>query len=162
MKLNYEQDLHIDDNALDLEWLGQPTLMVKYIQGQASARREVDRLKEKLNVSKAELDREIRLSPDKYGIEKITESVITSTIIIQDEYKKLVKELIDAQYELQMMQGAVAAIDQRKQALENLVKLYGQQYFAGPKMPRDLSYEVKLREQKDRSNSTIQIRRTKT
>ncbi len=69
--------------------------------------------------------------------------------------------VIDAQYEYQMAQGAVQAVEQRKSALENLVKLYGQGYFAGPKTPRDISSEV-LKDQKNkRVNSNVKIKRRK-
>jgi hypothetical protein len=52
-----------------------------------------------------------------------------------------------------MAQAAVNAFEQRKSALENLVRLFGQSYFAGPKMPRDLHWE---KEEKEKSvNSGI-------
>ena len=162
MKLNYEQDLHIDETALDLEWLGQAQLMLKYTEASASARREVDRLKELLNVKRAELDNTIRSHPDSYNIDKITETVISNTIIMQSSYKSLQTLLIDAQYEWQMMQGAVSAVEQRKQALENMSRLLGLQYFAGPKAPRDLPHEVRQAQQKDRTDRTIQIKRRTT
>ncbi|KKL95351.1 hypothetical protein LCGC14_1855490, partial [marine sediment metagenome] len=37
MKNKYESDLFIDDKALDIEWLGQPKLMLKYTGIQAKA-----------------------------------------------------------------------------------------------------------------------------
>lgn len=161
-ELNYEQDLFIDENALDLEWLSQPLLMLKYTEAAASARREVDRVKELLAVERAGIDKKIRKDPDKYDIEKITESVISNTIIMQKSYKDIQTDVIEAQYEYQMMQGAVQAVDQRKQALENMSKLLGLQYFAGPKIPRDLSYEVQQEQKTSKSNSTIKIKRRKT
>jgi len=48
---------------------------------------------------------------------------------------------------------------QRKDALENLVRLHGQQYFAGPKMPRDVQWE---RQQKiERSNDIVERKLTR-
>lgn len=158
-KLNYEQDLFIDENALDLEWLSQPMLMLNYTEAAASARREIDRMKETLSVKKAELDKAIRKNPDKYDIEKITESVVNSTIIMQKSYQDIQSDVIDAQYEHQMLQGAVQAVEHRKQALENMSKLLGLQYFAGPKTPRDLPYEAKQKQEKSRSNTTVKIKR---
>jgi hypothetical protein len=53
----------------------------------------------------------------------------------------------------------------RKAALENLVQLHGQQYFAGPKMPRDLKEEIrKHKEAQERSvevNSKVRLRRNR-
>ena len=157
----YEEDLQIDENALDLEWLTQPRLMLQYIDEQASARRQVDREKEKLAVVRAELDKKIRSNPESFELEKITESLISSTIIVQKKYKKAMKVVIDAQYEYQMAQGAVQSVEQRKSALENLVKLFGMGYFSGPKTPRNLSSEVDTwkKEKKERSNSSVKIKR---
>ena len=55
----------------------------------------------------------------------------------------------------------MAAIDQKKSALENLVKLHGQMYFAGPSIPRDLDKEWEKREKEKRVSDGIQARRKK-
>lgn len=159
--LNYEQDLFIDADALDLEWLGQPLLMLKYTEASAAARREVDRKKEELSLTRAELGRKIRKDPDVYGIAKVTNDAVEVLVLTDKKYKKIQDELIDAQYEQTMMQGAVQAVDQRKQALESMTKLLGLQYFAGPKTPRDLPYEVQKNQEKKRANTTIKIKRKK-
>ncbi len=158
----YEKDLYIDCDALDIEWLMQPMLMVKYVEMQASTGRELDRVKEKLNLIRAELDRDIRKDPKDFKIAediKITEAVIAGCILEQKKYKNATTEVIDAQYEFNTARGTVQAVDQRKQALENLVKLHGQHYFAGPKIPRDLSSEVEQSKARKESNAKIKIRR---
>jgi hypothetical protein len=157
---DYERDLHIDEGGLDIEWLNQPSLMMKYSRELANAEREVSRMKEKLSVVRAELDRDIRLKPEKFNIDsKVTEAVISNAILLQPKYSKASEELIDAQYEFMMMKGAVQAVQQRKDALQDLVKLHGQRYFAGPNIPRDLTFEVKQEQEKKVSNSTVKIRR---
>ncbi len=156
METTYEQDLAIDETALDIEWLGQPQLMLKYTGLQASARRSVDKTKEKLNVVKAGLDKTIRSDLIASG-DKMTETIILNTIIIHKDYKKVVKKLINVQYEYEMVKGAVQACDQRKTTLENLVKLHGQQYFAGPKVPRDLFKEAETRRDRDKASSKIKM-----
>ena len=55
--------------------------------------------------------------------------------------------------------GAVKAIDTKKTALENLVKLHGQSYFAGPAIPRNLNKEWEQKEQETQSNKKITIKR---
>ncbi len=47
-------------------------------------------------------------------------------------------ELIHANYELNMLQSAVRALDHKRSALENEVKLWLGNYFSGPKEPRDI------------------------
>ena len=67
-------------------------------------------------------------------------------------------EVIDARYEFNTAKGAVRAVDQRKESLENLVRLHGQHYFAGPKIPRDLSSEVEQHKIRKESNAKIRIK----
>ena len=161
--MNYEKDITIDDTALDVEWLGQPSLMLKYARHAASARMELDKAKEAVDLAKAELDKEIRSAPEDFGIEKITEATVIAAIITHDRYKKINEQLILAKFESDIAQGAVRAFDARKDALENLVKLHGQQYFAGPSMPRDLHWEVEQRQKQtdDAIANRLTTRRTR-
>ncbi|MBN2570509.1 MAG: hypothetical protein JXA68_00155 [Ignavibacteriales bacterium] len=136
--MNYEQDMYIDEDFLDMEFLDQPSLMVKYSTMLADAKRERDLAKEALDLKKAEIDRDVRNNPDNYDLAKITETAILNVILSDDTYKEANKIYNDANYEVNVLQGVVSAIEHRKSALENLVKLYGQNYFAGPSIPHDL------------------------
>lgn len=159
--MNYETDMMIDETALDVEWLEQASLMMKYARNAAELSRQLDLKKEALDLVKAELDKAIRSKPERYGIEKITEGAINSTIITHKDYAKANQEMIDARYELDIARSAVRAVDARKDALENLVRLHGQQYFAGPKVPRDLSLEVQHRHDQKKSDSIVGKRMTR-
>lgn len=143
--MSYEDDMHIDENALDVEFLEQPTLMARYARLLAEARRDRDLAKEALDLTKAEINLDIRDNPDKYNLTKITVDAVEACVLMEDSYKEAVKEYNDANYEVNVLQGVVNAVEHRKSALENLVKLHGQQYFAGPKIPHDLT---ELREQR--------------
>lgn len=145
--MNYEQDIAIDETALEIEWLEQATLFMKYAKNAAEARRTLDQVKESLDIVKAEMDKKIREHPEKFKIEKVTEAVISAAILRSDEFSEANQKYIDAKYELDIAQAAVSAMNQRKEALENLVKLHGQSYFAGPKMPRDIHKEREKREE---------------
>ncbi len=142
----YEQDLHIDESALDIEWLRQPELMLKYTDLQARAKKEVARLKEKVLVVAAEITKAVREDPESYGLDKVTEKGIESVVASEKEYREVLKEQREAQYELDMLYGATTAVDHRRSALENMVKLLGQQYYAGPKAPRNIGHERQARE----------------
>ena len=159
--MNYEKDLKIDVESLDVEWADQPTLMLKYTKISAEARMELDEAKENLGVVKAEIDLQVRETPEKFGIAKATEAAIQSAIILDEEFIKASSKCFEASYELEMAQGAVRAVDQRKQALENLVRLHGLQYFAGPKIPRDLSKEYNKKQVQKEADAKIKIRRTR-
>jgi hypothetical protein len=146
--MNYEEDIRIDNSALDLEWEDQPVLMMRYSKNAAETRKTLDYAKEKVDLVRAELDKMIRTNPAEFSIEKITEGAIQSAIITHSRYIKVNAALIEAKYEADIAQGAVRAFDARKDALENLVRLHGQQYFAGPRIPRNLQEERAAKDQK--------------
>jgi len=138
---NYEREIYIDETALDVEWLEQPRLMVKYAKYAAEMRKRYDLAKEELEVVRAELDKSIRTDPERYGLAKVTDTAVSSIIVTSEEYQRASKAVADAKYESDLAMLVVKAFEQRKDALENLVKLHGQQYFAGPRVPRDITKE---------------------
>jgi len=162
LELHYEQDVSIDETALDVEWLQQPNLMYKYAKHQAETKKAMEEAKERLDFLKAKLEMDIRANPGDYGLSKVTESAIASTVLLQPEYQEASKKYVEARYENDVAAAAVRAIDQKKTALENLVKLLSVSYFAGPSAPRDLSLEwnerIKRREQKEH-NKNVKIKR---
>jgi hypothetical protein len=147
MTLNYEQDLRIDDASLDLEWLDQASLFMKYAKHLAETRKVLDEAKQELDIVKSEVDKSIREHPERFNIEKVTEGAIQSTILTHKDYQKAYQYMLDSKYEVDMASNAVQAMQIRKEALENMVKLHGQSYFAGPRVPHDLA---KLREEKEK------------
>jgi len=161
-RLDFEKDVAIDESALDVEWLRQADLMHRYSVYAAKTHRYMDEMKERLDVVKAKLDLDIRSNPDKYGLSKVTESVVQSTILLQDEYQEMSKKYRDARYEYEIALAATRALDQKKTALENLVRLLGMDYFAGPSAPRDIGDEwarhAKEMAQKEQ-NKRVRIRK---
>ena len=139
--LDYDNDLRIDPNALDIEWLDQPRTYMRYAEQLARALKEVDKTKERLEVVKAELDHEIRDAAERGGGKKPTESAISNTVTNHSRYQQAMSDYNDAKYESNLLSSAVRAFDQRKAALENLVRLHASSYFAGPSVPRELSQE---------------------
>ena len=152
--MDFEQDIRINESALDIEWLRQADLMGQYCRHAAHARAVMDKAKERLDVVEAEMDRDIRDFPERYNLSKLTETLIKSTVLLTEERQIAAQAHIDTKYEYDIAQAAVRAIDQKKSALENLVKLHGMSYFAGPAVPRDLSAEVKESMQSFESKAT--------
>jgi len=139
--MDYAKDIEIDQDALDVEWLEQPKKMFKYARLYADAKRKVDYAKEKIEVVKAQLDKEMRKDPDKFELEKTTDAVVANAIVRSQRYIDANGEYIEAKFDADLIRAALQGMEQRKDALENLVRLFGQQYFAGPSVPRDLSKE---------------------
>ena len=160
-ELDYEHDVKIDPDALDIEWLNQAELMRKYSTYAAYAKQSVDEAKERLDVGKAKIEMDVRSDPAAYGLSKPTEAGIQSTILLQEGYQNLVHEYNEAKYEYEIALAGVRAIDQKKTALENLVKLLAASYFAGPQSPRDLRKEHLEELDRKRKNTKVKISRSR-
>lgn len=141
MNDKWKSDVEINPDALDVEWVKQASLFGEYCVEQATARDTADRAKERLEVYDAGLGLKIRANPAQFGLEKITESSVQAVILLDKEHARLSDELNAARYQLEVIAAAVRALDQKKSALENLVRLQGQNYFAGPSVPRDIGKE---------------------
>lgn len=141
MEQVYEQDISINPDALDVEWVKQAQTFFKYAQLAAQARDRMDRQKDALDVIMAGLGLKIRTNPASYGLEKITEAGVQAAIILNKEYTAANDTLNQLKYEYEVLSAAVRSLDQKKTALENLVRLQGQSYFAGPESPRNIGKE---------------------
>ena len=146
--MNYERDFYIDHTALDVEWLEQASLAAKWGYYFNECKEEFTRAEENVKVVRSELILLINQDPDKYlgeGIKptdaKVEAAVRTHKkhLAAKERWIKAMKTMNDAEVAKNEMSFT------RKAALENLVTLHGQQYFAGPKMPRDLNKEFEDR-----------------
>ncbi len=139
--MDYNEDVKINQNELDLEWLRQPELIWKYSKELAEAQFELDKLDEKISVITAEKELAIRTSPEKFGLEKVTEGALKTVLQSDKELAGLRDTFNEKKFEINILSGALKALDNKKKALENLVVLHGQNYFAGPSTPLDINRE---------------------
>lgn len=160
-KNELELDLRIDEDALDLEWLEQPDLMRKYTRLEADAKEAMHRAEDELALVEADLDKQIRVDPEAFDVTvKVTEKVVASVILEQPEYQVAKKKVSETRHEANVLRGVVESVRHRKFALENLVQLHGQNYFAGPSVPRDLRKEKQQREERAAaSNKKVKMKR---
>lgn len=128
----YQEELEIDQHCLDEEWVEQPRLYFKYSEMLADAKYDVDKARERRDIKRANLDLEIRQDPEAWGINKIVEAVVTNTILLDDDFRKVQDEYHKAQHTVEILQAAVWAFGHRKTALENLVRLHAAQYYSTP------------------------------
>lgn len=132
----------IDQNLLDEEWIRQPQLYFEYAKRLADARRDHDQQKAALDVVVAELDKAIREDPEKFGIEKVSETAIKLAIVGRKKHKAAVQAVADAKHAVDVLQAVVNALDHRKRALENLVDLWAANYFSTPRASDESAREV--------------------
>jgi len=126
--------LKIDPLRLDKEWLGQATLYFEYSQQLADARKEADAAKVEMDLTQSELELKIRENPTKFGLkDKPTEANIKAAIPSRPRYKEAQAVYFNARHKVDVLTGAVVAIEHRKRALTMLVDLHRCGYFADPK-----------------------------
>lgn len=165
MNLNYKEDVKIDPTALELEWLDQAELAVRYGKAWSELRKKVALLDEELKVLRSKLIRKAWEFPQEC-LKQPKGSIQTVEAYYRShkKYQKLKQKWIDAQEELDLVEVAKNEIAfTRKSALENLVKLYGSDYFAGPNVPRNLE-EVRKNRDQQRAESTqnqVKVKRKK-
>ncbi len=168
MELNFEKDLRIDEDALDIEFLNQPNLYFKYSREQAKAKAELERAKQSFEIARAELASDIRKNPDTYGLVKATNDAVNETILsylgdtrMSNEPVQITQEkLLTIQHDYDLVNAALRAIEQRKSSLENLVKLMLGNYFSAPLEPRNLSDEVRKNRQAEEVDNKLAKKKT--
>lgn len=137
--MSYEQDMYIDENVLDVELLKQPSLVAKYSRMLADAQQDKDIAKERLELLRSEISLDIRDNPSKYKLDKVTEGSITACILMEEDFQEAQKEVHATTHKVNVLTGIMKSLDHRKSTIENLVKLFGQNYFAGPAIPHNLT-----------------------
>ena len=133
--------LEIDLNRLDREWVDQPRLYYEAAMDLAEARSIMDGAKANLDLVEAEVGKNVRSHPSKYGIDKLTENVVTQEVTASKEYQYALKEYNRTRYEVAISQAKVDALDHRKKALEGAVQLHMANYFAEPRA-RDAKEQI--------------------
>ena|SRR4030042_2055000 len=147
--MSYEADVQIDRESLDHEWLTQPGLYFKYAKEAEDVQDEVKQLKQELAVNDAEAEDEIRTKA-KDKEEKITDKYVAAQIVLDKNHQKLSEEIDAKEHELRILKNAaIPAMDQKRSALENLVKLYLAGYWASPSEPKGSKYKDEAIEKAD-------------
>jgi len=146
IKLDFQKDVAVDPDILDILWVKQPSLYMHYSEESARANDLVRRKKHELEVLDAKLDQKIRIRMEGEG-KKTTEAGVKSMVIQDEERLKFLIEYNDAQYDADLYSSAVKAMEMKKVALQALVSLWAGSYFAGPSVPRNLGKEMRIQEE---------------
>lgn len=154
-ELDIETDRQIDPDALDVEWLEQANRFYKYSDALDEATKvrndlkaQLDKKKEEIDQTKAQLELEIRADPEAFELEKATDSSVKAAVLASDRYATVLDEFFDLREELNDAQNTVNKLytdvntmQEKKESLKNLVVLLNQQYFSTPVVPRNLTEE---------------------
>lgn len=141
-------DLQVDENNLDREWLGQPTLYFSYAAKLADAQRDLDMARNRLSVAKAEADQSIRRDPKLYGMEKVTEASVASAVAAEEGCVNAAELVAAARHRVDVFQAAVDALQHRRKALESLVTLFMANYYSKPRASGEAKEKMEHVEQR--------------
>uniref|UniRef100_A0A6M3KX75 Uncharacterized protein n=1 Tax=viral metagenome TaxID=1070528 RepID=A0A6M3KX75_9ZZZZ len=135
-------DIKIDFYNLHIEWHNQPQLYMDYGEKHAKAIKRLKQAEKSLKIIKSQLAIKIRKDPDAYELDKYTDAAIKDCVRIQPEYDTANDEWIQALYEEQQADADKWSFQQRKEAIEGLVRLYALGYFSVPNLPRDIDSQL--------------------
>jgi len=147
--VDYEEDKHIDENNLHVEWLEQSEITQKYVYHCAEKRLNRDNAKEELSFVYAELDKQIREDPKAFGLQKATDNPVHQAIIRQEKYQDAIQKYNKARYEVTIAEGALQDMRDRKGILEGLNFLYSTGYFSSPNENKDISNDRNLKKEQE-------------
>lgn len=129
-----DDDFQIDVNRLDEEWVRQPELYRRYAEAAADAKRVHEEAKNDLEVIRADVEQMVRKNPESFGLAKTTEGAIKTAIDLNEKVREAEEAVIEARHAMDVMQAAVGALDHRKSALGDLVRLFLADYFSKPQV----------------------------
>ena len=138
---DFKENIAIDKYSLDLEFEKHPMLYHEFALDMINAEDERDRAKDQLELFRAELDVAIRHDPKAFHIEKLTEAAIISTILKIEKFKIAQDYFNTCVSSVRILKIAVESINQKKTALENLVKLYLGEYYS-KEVPKEIKESI--------------------
>lgn len=129
----------VDENDLMAEWRRQPGLTRRVGRAEADARHAHAQAEAALKVTAARLKFQIRKDPGRFGLgDKPTIPDIEAACLTHKDHVAAVELVNRTRYELAIREADVAAMLDRRKALERLVELLRIEYFAEAE-PRPVS-----------------------
>jgi hypothetical protein len=127
----FKQRLPVDQFSLEKECVEQPSLYEEIGEWTSSMRAEAKRSKEHLSFIQADLSLKIRKNPETYGLSgKVTEGFIDAVIITSEEYQQALTNSIETDTLANEASVLLAAVEQRKSMLRDLVRLFIYSYYS--------------------------------
>ena len=128
--------LEIDEHNLEREWTRKPTVYFQWAKEAANARLEMDEAKAAVEMARAEVSSLVRAAPETFGVDgKLTEKAIDVIVSQHVVCIGAVRKFGRARHRYEIM--SALALEQRKSALENLVRLHLANYYSEPRTPKD-------------------------
>jgi len=152
--------VYIDKDKLDEVVFTHADRYLEYAEQLEEARHGVEVAEAKLDVVKAEVEKEIRKFPKRFKLKlPIREASIKLEIVLHPRYQKFESRLIEKKHRRGILQAAVNALDHRKRMIEKGCDLFFAGYFGKPRVDPDeqavLDYNRKKRLKKRRDRDDL-------
>lgn len=131
-------DIYLDPEQIDVEATKQANTFFKWSRRLARAKTVSEKLEHMVDVQEARYQIDCRAHPADFGLENVTEPAIKAAVKIHKPFVRLVEQWYEARAAFTLLEPIVKAMEQKKRMLEILTTLHGQEYFAGPSVPRNL------------------------
>lgn len=144
-ELNFENDIAIDLDDLHLEWAKHAQTRYDYAVEVAhldklakQQNRLIEVKKTRLTAETSKLILKIKEENSKFTIQQVDAMIANHKDLVpfQRELSNAQEEMINIGYDLNMARNALNAFDDRKYALQDIVKLWIRDYFAAPSEER--------------------------
>ena len=135
-ELDFDKDINIDDRNLFSECQRQPKIFKYWADVYSKSKRRLKLKKHNLEILKAEITDAMRKSPKRYGLSehRVTEKAIEQKLLLNEEIQEKLRELIDAEYDQDILSYAVKSFEQRKDSLTLMVKLALSEWYSTPNL----------------------------
>jgi len=144
--LDPENDINTTPEDLDVEWLRQSGLFLKYSKAAADCELAVKRAHENLKVIRSELILEANNAGAK------NDAAREAYYRTHPRHQEAKEELFQAEYERDIINGGKSSIYMKKSALENFVKLAAMGWTSVPVAPKSFEQlSAKMEEYESRS-----------
>ena len=147
MQRNYDEDLRINKDQLEIEWEKQPMIYFHWAQKEAEALEAKDKANQRMNIIQAEMDAKVRSSPGDYGLsDKPTETAIKNIVTNSKEYREAENDYIEKNKTVRILNAAVIAFDHKKRALTKLADLWlGSYWSSNGGAPKEMKEDINKR-----------------
>lgn len=150
---DFEKDISINKWKLDEECVSHASIYYNYASACADARNELSKAKDRLKLTLADRYLEIK----KYHVEqgdKVTEAMLANEVDSDSDVVEAREKVLECEDTLEHIMAGVSAMEQRRNELDNLVKLYCAGYFSTP-----VSSGIDRKD--DTDNASMSIRKRK-
>jgi len=157
-----ENDLNIDVQHIDEEWVKLSTLYFKY--SELSDLKDIAGRKKKLEIEskEANLTIHIRRNSEKYckelNVSKLTDSIVSTLVIADPELASLKNQLLNLEKEKKLLISTCKSLDLKCEGLKNLVKLWVGEYYSTPSTDAEGGHFLHEQEKVNNRNMTKELK----